>query len=405
MRPLILCLLLMALFFVLLCLGLLFAPYQLYSEAISRGVQSDFLAIKRPTKALLIPQLELAQLSSDREKKARALLHVSEAWKVLPFSNFHLPLPVRHPQYRLIPQVKFEGSRKQVLPGIKLVDFKGGEYLKIEILPKKRFILLSEDEILFSLPIFTAKIEQASISELWRDLFSKEIKERGMKFALRDLQAIFAAKVPSYHDLIYDLFILHLREKLFPNAKAIYFLKDSQMGVIVEGDSASSLNWRSLKIFSLERETIYGLSLVYREEHQEIKTVLDLLHLSMKFELTRPAIAKELYNEFRRLTFAEKKGQKGLSYLFSAWSHDVENKKLFSEMVSFLEKGEGNLIYLAPLYQFSHDMYRGILNEVEDNKPIKDFDNYTSPQSREISNEERMKIYLDRAKEAKRDAR
>ena len=49
--------------------------------------------------------------------------------------------------------------------------------------------------------------------------------------------------------------------------------------------------------------------------------------------------------------------QEGMIYLLATWSHIPNDKNVIREMIQFLEKGKGNLLFLQPLYNYSYKKF------------------------------------------------
>jgi hypothetical protein len=64
-----------------------------------------------------------------------------------------------------------------------------------------------------------------------------------------------------------------------------------------------------------------------------------------------------LYKEFKQLNFSRQVDQEGMLYLFSAWTHELNNLELLKEMIFFLERGRNNSKQLRPLYSFAMNHY------------------------------------------------
>ena len=68
-------------------------------------------------------------------------------------------------------------------------------------------------------------------------------------------------------------------------------------------------------------------------------------------------LAQTLYGEYRHLPFEKRKSQAGMLYLFTAWTHQLDNKKYLREMIQFLERGKEHEQQLKPLYKYGFDRY------------------------------------------------
>lgn len=113
-----------------------------------------------------------------------------------------------------------------------------------------------------------------------------------------------------------------------------------------------------------------------------------------------------------------------MTYLYTAWSHDISNRDYVRVIIYFLERGSSNLKYLKPFYEYSYKKFgsnfsgeEGNLDETneeklkrkskeelekeirnaEDNSKPKTEGNFNSP-------EEKIKYYLQKAKDSKKNS-
>ncbi|MCO4792596.1 MAG: hypothetical protein KC493_02700 [Bacteriovoracaceae bacterium] len=390
-------------------------PYHIYTLALSEGVDTDFV------KTNVLPS-SMYKGSLYSFKKLDAVFVEDESlYKTFHFDSFTLPFPFRHPLFKAMPLVENLSKDKPNL-GLRLMDQKGkmiSEFLNGESF---KFYLELGKHKLFNLPVYKKMILDKSQETVFRDMFEKDItipdyKSMGFINYIR-----YIKKRYSYDELVYNLFILKLRNDYLPKKawKIAYYEKKgygiAEINIEKEGDK-----FLQEIVFILHRGNIYSLSLKSRKYTSEAEAYRRRLmqNLNWKESISGDS-SVPIYSEYRELEYQKRIDQEGMLYLFAAWSHEIHKKEFLKEMIQFLERGKENTMQLTPLYQFAYKKFgttfslkdklkedakarldRKIKEELEDELRREKQNNSEIDDSRFESEEKKIEYFLDNAKEAK----
>ncbi len=370
-------------------------PFKLYSRWISGPGQSRFYIIDDYRKEWLSP-VAVAEIPPYAEDYA-------QLWKEFSLLNIRIPLPVRHPLFQTIPYLESDGPKSVPRPGIILQNPAGRELSRVYTLP---FTLLKDHTLgqeLFKLPYVRNRILKLPPDVVWKDIFSRAI----------------VVKPKAMDDMIYDLYLLHLRSKILPRTTVRYgLMKDDR--AIVEL-SSKNRDYRNELVLTNHSGTIYSYILRTELNNEESLKLRAKFLDSISFAPVDPAMGKFLYTEFKQLNFARQVDQEGMLYLFAAWSQDLGNSGLFKEIVFYLERGRTNAAQLRPLYAFGlkhfgktftassvfaagEDPAIALQRKIEfekieqANRAARESEK-TTPPAAELTPDEKMNLYLRRAKE------
>ena len=64
-----------------------------------------------------------------------------------------------------------------------------------------------------------------------------------------------------------------------------------------------------------------------------------------------------IYAQYKNLSYKDRVDQMGMTYLYTAWSHDLENREFVRVIILFLERGKDNLKFLQPFYEFAYKKF------------------------------------------------
>lgn len=329
-----------------------------------------------------------------------------QLWKEFSVRNFVLPLPVRHPLYQTVPILEVHKINKTPQLGMTFMAPNGRELSRIYLLPDKNLPDYSMSQDLFKLTYMRNRIVNIPADKLWSDIFSYEILP-----VKRNLD-----------QMIYDLYVLHLRSKILPpETQKYHLLSDGR--ALIELYSKDK-DYMIEVVMSHFQGNVHSFALRTEIKNEESQKLRSKFFQSIKPGPIDSAATKFLYKEFKQLNFARQVDQEGMLYLFSAWSQDFTNQDMFKEMIFYLERGSGNYPRLKPLYQFGINYYgktfslRKVFEENEDQnialqrkieierleksqRAIKD-ENKEAP-TKEQTPDEKMNQYLKKSREEKRD--
>jgi hypothetical protein len=328
----------------------------------------------------------------------------AQLWKEFPLRNIKIPLPVRHPLFLTVPIVDSEGKKSTPTVGIILSSPNGRELSRVYTLPEKFLEDHSQGQELFKLPYVRNKILKIPSEKIWIDLFTYEIN----------------VKSKSIDEMIYDLYLLHLRSKILPAQTTRYGLL-SDKRALIELES-SNKDYIIELVITNSNGNLFTFILRTEINNEDSKKLRSKFLDTIKFSPIDSAMGKFLYTEFKQLNFARQVDQEGMLYLFSSWSQDFENESMFKEMIFFLERGLKNQSQLKPLYAFGLKYFgktfstskvfsddenqdialeRKIEIEKKEKRTEAQLEKEKPPVEPELSPEEKMNLYLRKAKEEK----
>lgn len=403
-------------------------PFYLYEETLINGISNQYITLLRPTKYLLAPKSISLDISKGKYTDDGSL------WKNFHFLRFNISLPLHHPQILVIPDIDDKFEYKSIKLGAKFLDHNQKQFYSFRTEEVEKFSLLIEKQKIFNLPIFKNKFLKMSSNEIWRDIFNRNIKNykyRPLLSSVINFQddvvnnglivvaALKTMNFNAYFELVYNLFILNLRENLFnKNVLKISFLKDKNYGVIQLKDKDE--RFIKEKVLILEGGVVYEISLRTKQGDILASSIRKKMLENLDYRPLDKNSAELIYNEYKQLNYDQKVDQEGMTYLYAAWSHVHTEKEFLREMIQFLEKGRNNSIHLAPLYQFGYKKFgttfssksdklkedasaklerkiaEELAEEIEKEKKLRDnisdssFDN----------SEQKVKYYLNKAKNA-----
>lgn len=387
------------------------APYHIYTLSLTDGVETRFLSFKSPSKEMLN--------GHDYVLKRQDLLEYedSSVWKEFHFENFLLFLPIHHPNYVLLPLIFQDNDGVKI--GADFINMRDVKIASFKTLPMRKFELVTGRENLFLLPIYKKMLDKISAEKKWEDLFSKKLSlpsNEGKSF-FESLKTMWQI---SYDDLVYNLYLMYNRQ-LFFKEKAIQISFDKKLNIGVAKMENNDPRLIQERFYFFENGIVYTFELNTIKDSPQSKNFRFKILNSLKVKFSTPDSAVSIYAEYQNLTYRQRIDAEGMTYLIAAWSHDIQNKEFLRVMISFLERGDQNIKFLKPLYEFAFKKYgtnlsskdeliietanerakRKVKEELE--KEIINAEMLNAPkQEGTFSNEdEKIKYFLQKAKDAK----
>jgi len=290
-------------------------------------------------------------------------------WETFHFSEFEIPLPVRHPMFVLIPII----HRRKVRPEIG-AKFKTRGKLDVgsfTVLKSFKFDRRIEHHKIFELPFFKNHILKKNDKTVWKDLFTKsfslpkgELTEKSYWMNLWNI---------SYKELVYNLYLLELRSKFLPeNARKLSYYNNKSFGIIelinIESQKQGLEDlFRKELIYVYHNGYIYKLLLKSRYENQISESIRKRIMKALKYRTSDESSAIEIYARYKELPYYKRISQEGMTYLYAGWSHVTEKKEFIKEMIQFLERGRNSYDYLEPLYEYSYKEFGTNYSILKDN--------------------------------------
>lgn len=369
-------------------------PYRLYSNWIQGKEWNRYYSIQGYKPYYLSP-VAVEEIPPYKEDYA-------QLWKDFPLRNAKVPLPVRHPLFQTIPMIESTGEKSAPQLGIVILSPEDRELSRVYTLPTNLAQDYSQGQDLFKLPFVRNRILKLPLDKLWKDVFSFQIE----------------VKSKSLDEMIYDLYILHMRSKILPQNTLRYGLVRDDKAIIEI--YSKDKDYIIELVMTYDSGSIYSYVLKTEKINDESRKLRSKFLENITFSPVDPAMGKFLYTEFKQLNFARQVDQEGMLYLFSAWSQQIDNVEMLREMIFYLERGRNRGLQLRPLYIFAMKHYgktfttKKIFNDHEDPNLVLqrkiEIENIEKaqaaiqaksklPDEPELTPDEKMNLYLKKAKE------
>lgn len=309
------------------------APFHFYEMAVKDGTQGEIL--KLTNKNLKYLKGKEVQLEKYIDKQYEVSI-----WKQFHFSNVEFPFPVDHPIISTLPILSIKKELTQF--GVKFINRDKDSLFEFRLKKSFYFKKYNIYQKIFRLPFFKNRLRKISQEELWQDLFLRKIK-RSYK---RDYSQ------QTFFSMIYDLYILNLRKKTFVDGMVKFsFIKEKRMGIIqLKSDDE---DWREEILFLQKNGIIYPVRIRSLIKQDTASAIRQRVFRVLNYKESSISSAKELYERYKQLPYEKRVDTSGVVYLFAGFTHVPAKESYLSHMISFLERGENNLFYLAPLYRYA----------------------------------------------------
>lgn len=370
-------------------------PYKIYSNWVQGNEWNRYYRISNYDKKFLKP-LPLDELPSYEED-------YPQLWKEFPLRNSLVPLPTRHPLYQISPVIELKRKEDAPTIGVAFLNPVGREISRLYTVPTSLLPDFSLGQDLFKLPLARNRIMKRNLDELWKDIFSYEI----------------VPKSKSLGEMIYDLYLLHVRSKFLPAGTLRYGLIHNGNQAVIELPSADQ-DYKLEVVLTQQSGSIYSFMLRTEKDNKESLKLRSKLLQSVSFSPPDAAMGRILYTEFKQLSFARQVDEEGMLYLFAAWSQSPLEVEFLKEMIFYLERGRKSRI-LSLLYQYAFRKYgktfttrnifteevspeitvqRKIEIEAMERKMRAGREEAKTPLEPDISPDEKMNMYLKKARES-----
>ena len=328
-----------------------------------------------------------------------------QLWKEFPLRNSLIPMPTRHPMFQTVPIVETNGKNGTPHFGIILEDPKGRELSRVYTLPNRLYQDHGQGQELFKLPYVRNRILNKKLDIIWKDIFSFKID----------------VKDKSVDEMIYDLYIVHLRSKILPKETVRYgLIKDGKQALIEL--TSKDKDYKVELIMTMDSGSIFSYVLKTEINSSESVKLRSKFLETITFSPIDDTIGRFLYTEFKQLNFARQIDQEGMLYLFAAWSQNPDSVELLKEMIFYLERGQNTKKQLKAFHNYSFKRYRktyttrndvdsqdnpeiilqrNIELEERQNKKNADVLSNQRPEMPELTSDEKMKLNLKKVKKEK----
>jgi len=328
-------------------------PYHFYQEAIEEGVYSSFIKLRK-----LKPQFYEGK-DYDFIRMMGVASSEPKNWTSLLFNDFILPFPIKHPSFITSPIIEKEAGK--YLFGYKVINYKKEEINSVRIRKEGRFTLDLYNHKVFHLPLFERRITANGISGVWKDIF----KFNAFKSPYMRTPGFASFWDPTdipLSDMVYELFIITMREKYFPlTLEGLYYWDKRELGVIQilddESRSGKPRQFLQERIFFLIEDQIYSVELRTRLEDFAAETYRQKLLETISFKQGDKDSSVSIYAQFQNLDYREKLTPTGFVYLYSAFTHQRDSREFLRQTIQFLERGKNDRIFLDPLYNYGFEFF------------------------------------------------
>ncbi len=311
-------------------------------NAIGKGYSSNLIKIK-PENPAFIESVEFTS------KKIKEYLPENEKnWRLFHFSNFELPLPIDNPVVQLYPLTTRLG--KYDIFGGNINNDKGRIYFSFTVGLDYSFIYPLDKQKVFSLPIFKEFLEKIPKEKIFELVFTKplDIKNLDINQRVKALRKLWGI---SYYELVLNLFILQIRNDLFPkNAIKFSYYPEKKLGVVEQEDKNSGFYKET--IFLLEKDKIYTLEWRLPKEELLSDNIRFRFLNNLKFKGTYTEAFISAFNDYRSLPLYKKITSTSFTILYSGLTHDPGNQNILKAITRDLKRGKGNEKFLEWLYDY-----------------------------------------------------
>ncbi|MBF0363150.1 MAG: hypothetical protein HQK49_19165 [Oligoflexia bacterium] len=374
MKKTILLSLLLLIFLLLTTITAYFIPFYFYKKIITENYSSEWYKPTFGQQLLDGKFFSPAKLASSSEDKY---------WKLFHIRDYKIFLPINHPLYNTTPLINIEDERDTPVFGFQFLSHNYHSLVDVTFNKNKKFSPLLGTQKLFKIAIIESYLEKMALANIWKDIFSKNLhldinnKKRESiitnssgntnEFFLKNwyntsytkIQDIIELFTNSYTDLLYNLYLLQFRSVyLPPNIQSFYFDANKNLAVLeLNPDNKESRYSKSTMIMFLSGGYIESFTINLYLTNSSTMELYQRIYDTVYYSETSNSTSKLIYGQFIDLPFNSKISNEGMFYLFSAWSHKIEDKEFLKEIIRFLERGQSNLSKLQPFYFYAYKKY------------------------------------------------
>lgn len=191
-------------------------------------------------------------------------------------------------------------------------------------------------------------------------MFQKELSlpsNEGESF----FESLIELRKVSYKDLVYNLYVLYNRRFVLPETTLEFsFYKERNIGIVKLPSNDPKILVERLYI--LQEGLIYPLVIRTRISDIPAMNFRNKFIKEINYKSTSTDSAISIYARYKQIPYGQRIDQQGMTYLYSAWSHDPENRDYIRVIILFLERGKLNLKYLKPFYEYAYKKFGSSLS-------------------------------------------
>lgn len=307
-------------------------PYIYYNKLIEGKFSHKLYTLPRWDQRFMVPPkpLKAKDVADD----------FSALWREFHLRDVVVPLPAGHPMFQTIPLIEPRPETDEALLGVLFRAPTGREMARVYLLKNGTWNDHLDDQELFQLPVVKRELRKYTPEQVWKDVFTRDIT---------------GWELP-WQQMAYNLYILNLRASILPANMVSYVMLEGGQKALIEVESKNK-DYRTELIYEFDRGLMLSYLLISELGNTDSQDLRSRFLDKISFRTTSKELGPIIYNEFKQLAFNRQTDQEGMLYLFSAWSHDLQQADMLKEMIYFLERGEKNHAQLKPLYRFALQKY------------------------------------------------
>lgn len=318
-------------------------PNYYYHQIVTKGKSYELFKLNH-FKAKLAKPGELIEEEESRVENP-------ELWRKFQIKDVLIPLPVHHPLYLTSPILNYNDQGRAPEIGIRILKPDGRELAKILFLNSSFLNPKLDTQELFKIPIFKTRLAKINRFKLWQDLFTKDLTNPEI----------------SYKEIAYNLFLLDLRHRFLPAKTLNFHLAKNKKFALVELKS-DNLDYRTELILSYTGGQLLSYLIVTDKQTEGALELRNYFLHNISMQPGSSHLSEIIFKEYSALDFKERVDLEGLTYLFSAWSHDTGNKDYIRSMIENLERGSKFSNFdeqLKELYIYAAKAYKTTFSEIK----------------------------------------
>ena len=320
--------------------GIYLTPYYYYNQLIHNKFNFSWYLLEDYKKELLMAN-KAWSIAEDFESSKKTF------WKKFHFGELIIPLPYENPFYEVAPNLIYDKNSKKTKSGLVIKKATGEVLNQITFLPIQYFPVYLTDQPIFELPVARNIIKSKTESEIWNDVFTKDISGWNIAF----------------DEMLYHLYLLHFRSKFFNQKYIKNYKKIKNTNKYVLNLNYENKDYDAQVILHKRSKQIYSFIITTRKENKDAALVRSLLIKDIDYLNSSPSLVDILLKEFQSLSYTSQTSQEGMLFLLSAFSHSEKSKSLLEYTIGFLERGNTNQAALENLYQYYFDRYGEVYTE------------------------------------------
>ena len=163
-----------------------------------------------------------------------------------------------------------------------------------------------------------------------------------------------------FFEMVYDLFILSLREYylLHYDSQNISFWSQKGRGVVeLKREKKGGERFHREVIFLLVEDKVHPVEVATLDEDFAAEKYRQYLLRHISYKRSEGDSSVQVYADFQRLSAQEKRSPTGLTFLYAAFSHQKSSKNFLRQVIELLKGREEERFFLGPFYHYARETY------------------------------------------------